>query len=49
VVIVRVVVTALALGMTELGLNVQRACAGNPLQEKLIAVVKEPLEATLSM
>ena len=49
-VIVRVAVTRFALGITELGWNVQPACAGNPLmQEKLIAVAKEPWGDTVNV
>ena len=42
VVIVSVVVTMLEFGVTEAGLNVQPASAGNPVQEKLIGLVNEP-------
>ena len=42
VVIVSVVFTLLEFGVTEAGLNVQPASAGNPVQEKLIGLVNEP-------
>jgi hypothetical protein len=41
VVIVNVVVTVLAPGVTCVGLNVQLASAGNPVQEKLIGLGNE--------
>ena len=47
VVIVRVLVAVLAFGVTVIGLNVQPARVGNPLQEKLIALVKEPCGVTV--
>ena len=49
VVIVSVVVTSLELGVTEAGLKVQPASAGNPVQEKLIGLVNEPCGVTVNV
>jgi hypothetical protein len=48
-VIVRVVVTVVVFGVTEVGLNPQPASAGNPVQEKLIGLVNEPCGVTVSV
>ena len=49
VVIVSVVVTSLEFGVTEAGLKVQPASAGNPVHEKLIGLVNEPCGVTVSV
>jgi hypothetical protein len=47
--IVRFVVTVLASGVSVAGLNVQAANAGNPAQEKLIGLTKEPCGVTVTV
>ncbi len=47
--IVSVVVAAVELGVTVEGLNAQAACAGNPVQEKLIALANEPCGAAVTV
>jgi hypothetical protein len=49
VVTVSVVGAALELGVTVEGLNVQSASTGNPLQEKLTGLVKEPCGVTVKV
>ena len=49
VAMVSVVFTLLEFGVTEAGLNVQPASAGNPVQEKLIGLVNEPSGITVSV
>jgi hypothetical protein len=44
-----VVVTVLAFGVRELGLNAHPASAGNPAHEKLIGLVNEPCGVTVSV
>jgi hypothetical protein len=44
-----VVVTVLAFGIRELGLNVHPASVGNPVHEKLIGLVNDPCGVTVSM
>src|ERR1017187_3224276 len=48
VVMVRVLVTVLEFGVTEVGLKVQPASVGSPLHEKLIGLVNEPCGVTVS-
>jgi hypothetical protein len=44
---VRVLVTVLEFGVTEVGLKVQPASVGSPLHEKLIGLVNEPCGVTV--
>lgn len=46
---VSVLVTALPFGVTEAGANVQVASAGNPLQEKLTAVLNPFMGVTVKV